>query len=697
MKRLSRCVLAVLYAALALATPAARHDKWVEVRSPNFVVVCNAGEKEARKTALQFEQIRAVFRQSIAVAGAHPTPLITVLAAKDDDTMRELLPEDWVKGHVHHSGLFVYRADLYFAAVELGQEGSNAYETLYHEYYHSVTLPYFPDLPLWLAEGLAEFYGHTHIEDKFVGMGQADADLLQELRSNSLIPLNVLFHVDQSSPYYNEANKTSIFYAESWALTHYLMIGDREAHRPMMVAYLKAIDQGKPQDQAAAEAFGDLKKMEGTLDSYVRNGAFFYLKIPAPAKVTDSDLKVRTLSEAEAEAYRGGFAAVRGRSDDAKTILEGALRLDPNVALADEYLGFTEFFDGQHDQAIESLAKAVALNPKEPFARYMRARFKVFNGGVIRRDPEIEEDLRQAIALNPDFPPPYGLLAIYMAAQNEDLPDALSFAQKAVALEPANSEYQLALAQVLVRMDKYDDANTAASKAAAWARRPDEKTNAATFMTFLQQARQFHQQVAGSQAAEEGEAADSADLSNSAGPWSQASGVAANSDCTRGFKLDVTTDKGTLHLREGRGTLNLVIEGGAIPHFSQCTSLNGLRVEVEYRRDEESGDSGTMHSLRVFAPSQEPKLPPGMAAAEGKVAGVTCKGNDMRLTLATHDKPLVFHSNDYTKITYLAGANSSLGDLEPCSELKGRAVTITYAVSNQKQFAGDMRTILVGK
>src|SRR5579863_3498271 len=34
---------------------------WIEVRSPHFVVSSNAGEKEARRIADQFEQIRGLF------------------------------------------------------------------------------------------------------------------------------------------------------------------------------------------------------------------------------------------------------------------------------------------------------------------------------------------------------------------------------------------------------------------------------------------------------------------------------------------------------------------------------------------------------------------------------------------------------------------------------------------------------------
>jgi tetratricopeptide (TPR) repeat protein len=693
MFRLSKFMPWALFACLALPANGAKHDNWVEVRSPNFVVVCNAGEKQARKTALQFEQIRGVFRQSLAVASNHPSPVITVLAAKDEDTMRELLPEDWAKGHAHPAGLFVYRMNVYFAAVLLGREGSNAYEAFYHEYYHSVTLPYFQNMPLWVSEGLAEFYGHTQIDDKSVGMGHPDADLLAELRKETFIPLNVLFKVDQNSPYYNEARKTSIFYAESWALTHYLMLGDRAAHRAQFVSYLRAVGRGETQEQAAGEAFGDLRKLQADLLSYIGHAAFFYMKVPAVAKVSDNDLKVRELPGAEADAYRGGFAAVRGRSEDAKQILAEAQRLDPNVALVQEYLGISHFFEGASDKALISISKAIQLDPNNTFTRFFRAEIAIRSGGTIPRNPQVEDDLRQAITLSPNFPPPYALLASCLANQDEKLPEALSLAQKAASFEPANSSYQLALAQVLLRMERYDEANLAASRALAWARDPQEKASAETFVTLLRQARQYHSVVAATASQETGSAAD-----ESLKGLDLAEGTVTNDRCEDGLKLDLQTGRGPLHLREPlRGNIAISVDGGTIPRFSPCTSLNGLRVEIRYSPDEDKSDTGIIRSMRVLVPNREAESPSGMAVAEGKVSAVQCKGNEMRLTLDAADKSLGFHAADYTKIKYVAGSSSSMGDLEPCSELKGHAAKIAYATFQNKSFVGEIETIIVGK
>jgi hypothetical protein len=35
--------------------------EWVEVRSPNFSVVTDAGERQGREVAMRFEQMRAAF------------------------------------------------------------------------------------------------------------------------------------------------------------------------------------------------------------------------------------------------------------------------------------------------------------------------------------------------------------------------------------------------------------------------------------------------------------------------------------------------------------------------------------------------------------------------------------------------------------------------------------------------------------
>ena len=64
-------------------------------------------------------------------------------------------------------------------------------------------------MPLWLNEGLAEFYQNSDIQDKEVLLGQASPEDILYLRQNRLLPLATLFKVDYSSPYYHQEQKAS--------------------------------------------------------------------------------------------------------------------------------------------------------------------------------------------------------------------------------------------------------------------------------------------------------------------------------------------------------------------------------------------------------------------------------------------------------------------------------------------------------
>ena len=63
-----------------------------EVKSKHFIVLSNAGERDARRIAMQFEQMSAVFRTLFPAKSADTDPPITVLALKDKKAMQALVP-----------------------------------------------------------------------------------------------------------------------------------------------------------------------------------------------------------------------------------------------------------------------------------------------------------------------------------------------------------------------------------------------------------------------------------------------------------------------------------------------------------------------------------------------------------------------------------------------------------------------------
>src|SRR6266481_42904 len=244
---------------------------WIEVRSPHFVVASNAGEKEVRRIADQFEQIRSLFHTAFGSLRVDPAQPVVILAAKNENTMKMLLPEDWeVKGHVHPAGLYQQGEDKHYVILQLDSAGANPFHALYHEYTHALLHLNFTGLPLWLDEGLAEFYGNSQLGEKETKVGTIDNSHLYILGQNKLLPIEMLLNVEHSSPHYNEENRASVFYAESWALVHYLMLDPEARQRQLMKNFIAAWDRSGNQIEAAQQAFGDLRKFGEVIEAYSR-------------------------------------------------------------------------------------------------------------------------------------------------------------------------------------------------------------------------------------------------------------------------------------------------------------------------------------------------------------------------------------------------------------------------------------------
>jgi hypothetical protein len=191
-----------------------RNESWIEVRSNHFIVATDANEKKARQIADQFERMRALFHIALPKLQADPYVPIVVIAVKDDKDFRDLEPTVYLaKGQIKLGGLFLHTLDKNYVLMRVDAEGEHPYEVIYHEYTHLLLSKDAEWLPLWLNEGLAEFYQNTDIHEKDAAVGQPSAGDIILLRQNRLLPLTTLFTVDARSPYYHEENKGSIFYA----------------------------------------------------------------------------------------------------------------------------------------------------------------------------------------------------------------------------------------------------------------------------------------------------------------------------------------------------------------------------------------------------------------------------------------------------------------------------------------------------
>lgn len=479
----------LLVSATALAFPRDKSESWIQVSSPHFIVTTNGNEKQGRRVADQFERMRSVFHVAFPNLKIDPDMPIVVLAIKDDKDFRALEPQDYLaKGSLKLGGLFMRAPDKNYVLMRLDAEGPHPYAVVYHEYTHLLTSKLSEFLPLWLNEGLAEFYQNTDIHEKDALMGEPSQENILWLRQNRLLPLPVLFAVDARSPYYHEENRGSIFYAESWALVHYLEFNDHQNNTHHITDYLNLLAKKTDPAEAAAKAFGDPAALQKTLENYIRQSSMHYLKMPTVTEVDESGFKVQSLSEPQSEALRADFLAYNGRTADAERLLDQALQADPKNVSAHETKGYLEFRQGHLEEAKNWYAKAVQLDSQSFLSHYYFATMSMSMGGDSTSQDQVEQSLRTAIRLNPGFAPAFDRLAVYLATHDKDLNEARMMGLTAVSLDPPNVGYRINVAHVLMNMNKAQSAVEVLKYAQTLAKTPQDAAMVDSALRHAQQS-----------------------------------------------------------------------------------------------------------------------------------------------------------------------------------------------------------------
>ena len=592
-------------------------ETWIEVASPHFVVATNSSEKQARRVADQFERMRSVFHVLFPKLHIDPGSPILVLAIGDEKDFRALEPAVYLaKGQVKLGGLFLRAPDKNYVLMRLGAEGEHPYAVVYHEYTHLVLSKAADWLPLWLNEGLAEFYQNTDIHEKDVELGQPSRENIQLLREHRLLPLATLFAVDRNSPYYHEENKGSIFYAESWALTHYLHVKDYQQQTHRLSDYQELLAKKVEPLEAATTAFGDLKQLESALGAYVQQGVFNHFTMKTTTEVDDSAFKARTLTSAQADALRADYLAYNQRDKDARALLDRVLAEEPNNVSAHETMGFLAVQQGHVDEAKKWYARAVELDSQSYLAYYHFSAIAMQGALTPSEETQVEASLQRATQLNPSFAPAFDRLAVFWGMRHKNLEQARMAAVTAITLDPGNVGYRVNDANVLMAMEQGDRAVQVLEAAAKLAKTPPE---VGWVDHALAAARDY---VAVQQRAAQEERRLDAPKTASGQPSSAATQAAVPHLAHRDFVplgphrfltgvlKDVRCDSSHLDLavHVGTKTLELHSDDYYQIHFSvlgfkpsgelkPCTDLEGRPAKVEYL--ESADKSETAHLLSI--------------------------------------------------------------------------------------------------
>lgn len=592
-------LLSLLFFSPAATAASDPNSGWVEVRTAHFTVATNAGEKEGRRIAGQFEQIRTMFQSAFPKFRVDPAQPIAILAAKNENTMKLLIPEDWAaKGHVHHAGMYQQGEDKHYVIMRLDAEGDNPYHTLYHEYTHALLHLNFGDLPLWLDEGLAEFFGNSTLGAKESRVGTIDQAHLYILGQNKLIPVDVLLQVDHSSPYYNEANRTSVFYAESWALIHYLMLDAEARQKQLLTRFLSEFDRSGNQLEAAKATFGDLKVFGQGIEPYARQSSFMVGTVKN-TQAEDTNVAVRPLEPGETLALRGDYFSHTNQLTLAKPALEQALQLAPNVPLAHEAMGYYDYRKQDLAAADQEMERAIDLGSRSFVPFYYHGFFLAQNPSVkAHATQDAIASLQKAMQMNPQFAAAFEALA-HVYTETGEMQKAVSPAFQAVKLEPYWRPYRVNFAYVLMNNNRDADARIVAQQLLKAATTPEETNTAQEVLSRVAEHEQWAAQVKAAggltskqtvvitSAAPSGAAQGPGSTGARSSPGMAVEGAISSVDCAHSPEALVTVQVSlqpmTFHLADFHHVAPSPFSKQTAPQLQTCEALQGQSVRLWFR------------------------------------------------------------------------------------------------------------------
>ena len=409
MKKLSSSIATALALAVSLlaAVPAQalprQKEEWIEVRSANFTLFSNAGARNTTRIGADLERLRGALSQlmpGLALSSPYPTSIFVFDNASSFKPYQRI----FAGKSLAVGGYFMSRELGNYVAIDGNPKGDGT-GIIYHEYLHYVLRNNYATLPLWLNEGLAEYYSTFEVVGDEAKIGLPLVEHIRWLRRNHnrMLPLPALLAINETSPEYNENERRGAFYAHSWALVHYLLAGSPE-RRDQAVGYLRLLQEGEPLDASFQRSFGDTAALERELKTYIQSYTFNFSRAPIRSE-TDLSLQVLPMAWHDVLTRLGDLLVNIGAEhhEEAAKHFRAALEAKPDHGPAQAGLGQIEEQAGRLSEAQALYEQATRHAPDDFLVQYLYGRLLLDLDQSSTSLAQSRAALSRVVALRPDF------------------------------------------------------------------------------------------------------------------------------------------------------------------------------------------------------------------------------------------------------------------------------------------------------
>jgi hypothetical protein len=412
--RIGRRVFArvLMWSLVFVAGARAAERPWVQAKTPHFTVLTNDGEKAARQWAVQLEQFRRAMQLVLPVP-AERVPPVHVLLFRSQRELEAHLP--LIAGRpAKFGGIFVRTNDASALALALGGDTAEVRQVIFHEAAHWHLQARDEVQPVWLAEGLAETFSTFEPGEKSAfTFGRPLLPHVELLRRTELMPFGELFAFSPTSAGYDESRRTGLFYAQLWALVHFLLYGEQSPGAPALAAFLDGLKRASDPEVAFRQAFGgDYRAIRTQLANYVKEGRYRRHTYAAAPGAGEAELRVGAAAPGDVALARGIVLSGVRRSDEAERWLLEAGRLAPDDARVWAQLGYLAGARKDRPAMRTYLERAVAAGSRNAVVFFNLAVSRLperddwgarLGGADVELLDASAADFRRALALRPDY------------------------------------------------------------------------------------------------------------------------------------------------------------------------------------------------------------------------------------------------------------------------------------------------------
>ena len=257
--RLRAVAAAALLVCVCMPAGAQNRDRLFEYETKHYRVETDVSAGFTRLVGAHMEEILGEYSRRFEGYGQAGRPFRVKVFRSEEGYRKAVSPEVWGS-----TGVFIPSERL-LAAHRENRTVEEVLRTLYHEGFHQFMFEAVsPRCPVWLNEGLAEYFSESTWNGRGFTTGQVPTLRLRIIRDavtrGDYVPFRDLFALSPArwvQDARTSQHRADLYYCQSWSIVHFLVHADGGRHADMLNRLIGGIAAGDDPEEVIQQVFGE--------------------------------------------------------------------------------------------------------------------------------------------------------------------------------------------------------------------------------------------------------------------------------------------------------------------------------------------------------------------------------------------------------------------------------------------------------